>query len=171
MRLAVTITVSAIQQLLVLSQTGLTFTSVVGGGPVPSQRVAIVNGGQGGMAWSVSSATVSGGGWLSAAPSSGRSVAGAVAPAIEVSVNPAGLAPGDYYGQVQVSSSDAPNSPQPVTVVLNILPAGMNPGPVAQFRGGKDGAINALVGQVMKRTRGSANPSVAAELLRARLST
>jgi aspartyl-tRNA(Asn)/glutamyl-tRNA(Gln) amidotransferase subunit B len=46
-----------------------------------------------------------------------------------------------------------------------------NPGPVAQFRGGKDGAINALVGQVMKRTRGSANPSVAAELLRARLST
>ena len=46
-----------------------------------------------------------------------------------------------------------------------------NPGPVAQFRGGKDGAINALVGQVMKRTRGSANPSVAADLLRARLST
>src|SRR5438132_607145 len=46
-----------------------------------------------------------------------------------------------------------------------------NPGPVAQFRGGKDRPINALGGQVMKRTRGSANPSVAAELLRERLST
>jgi len=45
-----------------------------------------------------------------------------------------------------------------------------NPGPVEQFRKGKDGAINALVGQVMKKTRGSANPAVAAELLRARLS-
>ncbi len=45
------------------------------------------------------------------------------------------------------------------------------PGPFAQFRGGKEGPINALVGQVMQRTRGSANPSVAAELLRASLSS
>jgi aspartyl-tRNA(Asn)/glutamyl-tRNA(Gln) amidotransferase subunit B len=45
-----------------------------------------------------------------------------------------------------------------------------NPGPVEQFRGGKEGAINALVGQVMKKTKGSANPQVAAELLRRRLS-
>jgi aspartyl-tRNA(Asn)/glutamyl-tRNA(Gln) amidotransferase subunit B len=44
-----------------------------------------------------------------------------------------------------------------------------NPGPVEQFRGGKEGALNALVGQVMKRTKGSANPQVAADLLRARL--
>ncbi len=45
-----------------------------------------------------------------------------------------------------------------------------NPGPAGQFRSGKEGAINALVGQVMKKTRGSANPSVAADLLRRRLS-
>jgi aspartyl-tRNA(Asn)/glutamyl-tRNA(Gln) amidotransferase subunit B len=45
-----------------------------------------------------------------------------------------------------------------------------NPGPAEQFRRGKDGAINALVGQVMKKTKGSANPGVAAELLRKRLS-
>ncbi|HEX9234677.1 MAG TPA: Asp-tRNA(Asn)/Glu-tRNA(Gln) amidotransferase GatCAB subunit B, partial [Actinomycetota bacterium] len=44
-----------------------------------------------------------------------------------------------------------------------------NPGPVEQFRGGKEGALNALVGQVMKKTKGSANPQVAAELLRQRL--
>src|SRR5438270_4284391 len=45
-----------------------------------------------------------------------------------------------------------------------------NPGPVEQFRGGKEGALNALVGQVMKKTRGSANPKIVQELLRERLS-
>jgi aspartyl-tRNA(Asn)/glutamyl-tRNA(Gln) amidotransferase subunit B len=45
-----------------------------------------------------------------------------------------------------------------------------NPGPVEQFRGGKEGAINALVGQVMKRTKGAANPKVTSDLLRERLS-
>jgi aspartyl-tRNA(Asn)/glutamyl-tRNA(Gln) amidotransferase subunit B len=45
-----------------------------------------------------------------------------------------------------------------------------NPGPVEQFRGGKEGALNALVGQVMKKTRGSANPKLVQELLRERLS-
>jgi aspartyl-tRNA(Asn)/glutamyl-tRNA(Gln) amidotransferase subunit B len=45
-----------------------------------------------------------------------------------------------------------------------------NPGPVGQFRNGKDGAINALVGQVMKKSRGSANPQVVQQILRQRLS-
>jgi aspartyl-tRNA(Asn)/glutamyl-tRNA(Gln) amidotransferase subunit B len=40
---------------------------------------------------------------------------------------------------------------------------------VEQIRSGKDGAVNALVGQVMKRTRGQANPKVVKELLDARL--
>jgi aspartyl-tRNA(Asn)/glutamyl-tRNA(Gln) amidotransferase subunit B len=44
-----------------------------------------------------------------------------------------------------------------------------NPGPAEQFRNGKEGALNALVGHVMKKTKGSANPKVAADLLRARL--
>jgi aspartyl-tRNA(Asn)/glutamyl-tRNA(Gln) amidotransferase subunit B len=44
-----------------------------------------------------------------------------------------------------------------------------NPGPVEQIRKGKDGAVNALVGQVMKKTKGSANPAVAGELIRSRL--
>jgi aspartyl-tRNA(Asn)/glutamyl-tRNA(Gln) amidotransferase subunit B len=45
-----------------------------------------------------------------------------------------------------------------------------NPGPVEQFRSGKEGAINALVGQVMKKSRGSANPQVVQQILRQRLS-
>jgi aspartyl-tRNA(Asn)/glutamyl-tRNA(Gln) amidotransferase subunit B len=46
-----------------------------------------------------------------------------------------------------------------------------NPEPVAQFRGGKDTAIGFLVGQAMKKTRGSANPQLAQQLLRERLSS
>ena len=45
-----------------------------------------------------------------------------------------------------------------------------NPGPVEQFRAGKDGAINFLVGQVMKKSRGAANVRTVQELLRAKLS-
>ena len=44
-----------------------------------------------------------------------------------------------------------------------------NPDPVAQFRGGKEGALGFLVGQVMKTT-GSANPRIVRDLLRERLS-
>ena len=41
---------------------------------------------------------------------------------------------------------------------------------VAQYRAGKDKAFNALVGQVMKASKGKANPQQATDLLRARLS-
>ncbi|MBI2237449.1 MAG: Asp-tRNA(Asn)/Glu-tRNA(Gln) amidotransferase subunit GatB [Actinobacteria bacterium] len=43
-----------------------------------------------------------------------------------------------------------------------------NPGPVEQFRGGKEGVLGFLVGQVMRKSGGSANPKVAGDLLRER---
>jgi len=45
-----------------------------------------------------------------------------------------------------------------------------NPDPVEQFRKGKEGVLGFLVGQVMRKTNGSANPKVAGDLLRQRLS-
>ncbi len=45
-----------------------------------------------------------------------------------------------------------------------------NPGPVDDFRAGKEKALGFLVGQIMKATRGQANPGMVNELLRARLS-
>ncbi len=44
-----------------------------------------------------------------------------------------------------------------------------NPGNVEQFRAGKEKAFNALVGQIMKASKGKANPQQANDLLRARL--
>ena len=42
-----------------------------------------------------------------------------------------------------------------------------NPKPVADYRGGKDSAIKFLVGQVMRETRGRADPNEAQAALRA----
>ena len=44
-----------------------------------------------------------------------------------------------------------------------------NPANVEQYRAGKDKAFNALVGQIMKASKGKANPQQAADLLRSRL--
>src|SRR5262249_39281015 len=43
---------------------------------------------------------------------------------IKVSVNPAGLASGAYYGTIQVSADGVLNSPQTFTVVLHVFPQG-----------------------------------------------
>ena len=44
-----------------------------------------------------------------------------------------------------------------------------NPGPVADYRGGKKKALGFLVGQVMKETKGKANPQLVNELFRREL--
>jgi aspartyl-tRNA(Asn)/glutamyl-tRNA(Gln) amidotransferase subunit B len=44
-----------------------------------------------------------------------------------------------------------------------------NPANVEQYKAGKDKAFNALVGQVMKASKGKANPAQVNELLKAKL--
>ena len=44
-----------------------------------------------------------------------------------------------------------------------------NPDPVAQFRSGKETTLRFLMGQVMRATRGKANPQLVERLLRERL--
>ncbi len=53
-------------------------------------------------------------------------------------------------------------------MVVEVIDA--NPQFVEQFRGGKEGVINALVGQVMKRTQGRADARQVQELFRSKLS-
>src|SRR5262249_47876434 len=132
----VTMTISAAQQTMLLSQTGLTFTAVAGGGAVPSQTLGVLNIGQGIMNWSVQASKLSGGPWLSVTPSDGSSDAGSLkVPIVDVGANAAGWGAGDYYGRIQVTARDADNSPKSVSVVLNVLPAGSNPGPVVRPTG------------------------------------
>jgi len=66
--------------------------------------------------------------WLSTSTTAGASQAGQAGSTVDVRVEPTGLTPGDYYGQIEVRSPSAPNSPQSITVVLSVLEAGVNTG-------------------------------------------
>ncbi len=130
----VTITVSANDRAILLSQTGIAFTAVAAGGVVPPRTFEVINTGRGVVNWSVSTSTLSGGNnWLVVTPVAGATDAAAAAvPSVEVSVRQAGLAPGVYYGLVRVDAPDAANTPQVVTVFLEVLPAGSDPGPIVE---------------------------------------
>jgi aspartyl-tRNA(Asn)/glutamyl-tRNA(Gln) amidotransferase subunit B len=77
-----------------------------------------------------------------------------------------GRSPGEIVeerGMKQISDAD-----QLSGIVDQVIAT--NPDPVAQYLGGKDTAIRFLIGQVMRATRGQANPGLAEELLRHKLS-
>ena len=52
-------------------------------------------------------------------------------------------------------------------VISSVLAA--SPGKVRQYRGGKEGLLGYFMGQVMARTRGKADPALAARMLKGRL--
>ena len=52
-------------------------------------------------------------------------------------------------------------------IVDEVLAA--NPKSIEEFRAGKDRALNALVGQVMKGSKGKANPQQVTDLLKKKL--
>ena len=68
----------------------------------------------------------------------------------------------DKAGIAQISDADAVQAAVDGAV-------SENPQPVADYLGGKENALRFLVGQVMKATRGKANPQMASELLRDKL--
>lgn len=65
-------------------------------------------------------------------------------------------------GLVQISDRDELS--QIVDQVIE-----QNPGPVSDFKGGKEKALTALVGAVMRVTKGKANPQLINDLLREKL--
>ena len=127
----VVLTITAARSVILLSQTGLAFQAVAKGGAALPQSIGILNTGQGGMNWSATTSTLSGGpSWLSLNQGSGTvSTPFVDVSSVDVIVKSADLAPGDYYGSIRITSDSADNSPQTISVVLNVLPAGTNPGP------------------------------------------
>jgi uncharacterized protein (TIGR03437 family) len=126
----ITMTISSASQAILLSHAGLTFTTVQQGSVAPPQTFAVLNIGSGPMNWTASTSTLSGGQWLSATPGSGSSVAGSPAPKVTVTVNQTGLAAGRYYGLVRIKAPGAANTPHVITVLLRVLPAATDIGPV-----------------------------------------
>jgi uncharacterized protein (TIGR03437 family) len=126
----VIMTISSATQAIVLTHAGLTFTTVQQGGVAAPQTFAVLNIGSGSMNWTATTSTLSGGGWLSATPGSGSSVAGSAPPKVTVTVNQTGLAVGRYYGLVRITAPGAANTPHVITVILRVLPASTDIGEV-----------------------------------------
>jgi adhesin/invasin len=119
---------AAVQGLMETTLTGLTFQTPQGGSAPPPQTFALVNNTSAALTFTTKVSTTSGGSWLAGSGSGGPVAAGQVSAPIAVSVDPSGLAAGDYYGTIEIDAAGVANSPQFVSVVLNILAAAANPG-------------------------------------------
>ncbi len=119
---------------IVLSSTSLTFSLTATGSTATTQTFVLTNSGQGTLNWAATASTTSGGAWLSVSPATGSVLAGATGTTVTVTANPSGLAAGDYYGQIQVTSPNAVSQIQSLTVRLTVATAGEAP-PVV-FAGG-----------------------------------
>lgn len=128
----VTMTITTNPEVMLLSQSGLTFTAIQNGGAIPPQTFGVLSLGSGTLNWTAQTSTLQGGNWLAATPDSGSSDSAALtgAPLVTVSVDSAGLQPGIYYGLVKIVSAGAANTPQEVVAVLQVLPAGSDLSPI-----------------------------------------
>jgi adhesin/invasin len=116
---------------MALSSTYVTFSLAAAGSAATTQTFVLSNGSQGTLNWAASPTTTTGGAWLSVSPSTGSILAGQAGTKLTVTANPSGLAPGDYYGQIQVTSPNAASPVQMVTVRVTVQAAGEDPPQVA----------------------------------------
>lgn len=113
-----------------VNRTDLYFCYILGGAALKPQSFTIANSGGGVMNWSIDD-----GSDLVCTPDSGTN--GAM---VTVTLDPAGLGTGYYYGELPISASGATNSPQTVTAWLEVKNSGANEAPFGQFATPEDGA-------------------------------
>jgi len=105
----ITIIIGPRTQRMAVSQRGLLFTAVLGGGVTPPQSFAVLNSGEGAFLWRAAASTFPGAsGWLSVTPDDGLSDGQVIVRADPRAI----VAPGVYYGLVRVSTEGASNSPR-----------------------------------------------------------
>jgi hypothetical protein len=105
---------------LSFSPTSLTFTSTQGGANPPPQTLEVWNSGGGSMNWTASKNA----NWLTLSPTSGNS--SGEHDKIAISVNISGLSSGTYSATITLTGEEVSNSPQYITVTLNVLPPPSN---------------------------------------------
>ena len=109
---------------LTLNRNKLTFGAVAGANSTGSQTFLLSSSGTGTLNWNLADNAS----WLSANPGSGTGSA-----VISVSVNASGMSPGTYTGIITVSGPNASNSPQTVSVTLNVYSPGQDKVPFGIF--------------------------------------
>ena len=117
--ITVNLTVTQAQALVLNPGATMNFAQQFGAPAASSQSISVTSS-SGNLPFSVAATVTSpqGGSWLRVNPSSGTATS--TATAITVSVNPQGLSPGTYNGNISFTSPNASNSPQTVAVVYTI---------------------------------------------------
>jgi aspartyl-tRNA(Asn)/glutamyl-tRNA(Gln) amidotransferase subunit B len=59
------------------------------------------------------------------------------------------------------------DEPELLAIIEKVIAA--NPGPLAQYRAGKEATFGFFMGQVMKATQGKGNPAIVQKLLKEKL--
>jgi subtilisin family serine protease len=111
-------------EIITLNRNQLNFSGVVSSNATGSQVVWLNNEGNGTMNWSAAANSS----WLTCLPTSGTDNG-----VISVSVDHSGLSAGTYSGSINITSPDASNSPQTVTVNLTVINSGQDQPPFGIF--------------------------------------
>jgi hypothetical protein len=114
-----------------LDRNKLIFGAIVNGSTPDPQVVTLTNAGGDSLNWSTTSSTS----WLSVSPGSGSGDA-----ELSVSVNQSGLSAGTYTGTITITDTNAVNSPQTISVTMNVLNAGQDQKPFGSFATPEDNA-------------------------------
>jgi len=118
---------------LVLDRTGITFDATAGGpAPPTAPLMAFVSVGKLTNFVTATATTKTGGAWLTATLANGSTF---LISGFNILVNPSGLSPGVYYGQVKFETPDAANSPQFATIVLRVASPASPPVPLVDPAG------------------------------------
>ncbi len=113
------VSAARVAPVLAVSSTALTFSAIQGGASPGDQSVQIGSGNLVSTSWTASVRLNSGSGWLSVRPASG------VTPGVlVVSVSSSALAAATYTASISIAAPSASNSPQTITVTLNVTSGG-----------------------------------------------
>lgn len=119
---------------IALNRTQFNFGYALNGNVPGSQSLAVSNDGGKALNWSASGDQS----WINLNPVSGNG-----GTLVDISIDPGGLGVGQYSGTVTISDPDATNSPQTVTVNLNVINASDDQAPFGDMASPVDGLIAA----------------------------
>jgi uncharacterized protein (TIGR03437 family) len=121
----VILTVNDAKPKLLVNQTGLAFTTLTSGGAPLPRSFRISNGGTGPMAWTAQATTLgNASNWLKISAAAGTVATPQVdISTVDVTVDPSGLPPSDYFGQIQIGVPGTDQSAL-LAVLFRVLPAG-----------------------------------------------
>jgi uncharacterized protein (TIGR03437 family) len=133
---AVSLFVANAGAILSVDQTGMLFSYRQAQGLQIPQVLNIYDLGDSTSSVSFTAEIVNGANWLTLTPTSGVATPGKpVAITATINTNAGQLIPRGYYALVRITANNALNSPQYVTVVLNVMPASAPPEPEPNPRG------------------------------------